>query len=394
MLHSAPVAVQATSASLARPAGASRHFRTLAGLILSAALLLPAEFAPVAAAAGTNSAATTAKKTPAKKTTAKKKTPAKKSSARKSTLKKSTASKKSVKKPVKKSKLKSKKRVLKKGRRPVTYGGGVNARAAIILDAKTGEVLFDKNSGQAMPIASLTKLMTMMVYLEMKPDLTRRAMVSREDLAGSGHTRLRSGEIVTMRDLLHLALLSSDNAATRSLVRNSDLPPEEFLARMNRKAQVMGLHQTRFVEFTGLSEQNVSTATEYAQILKRASGEQMISHITTLPDYTFRSSKKDYHLVNTNRLCRYGVFDVRGGKTGFISEAGYCLATWVSTRSRDVISVVLGAPSNSVRFSETRRLIDRWAATPAVHAAVVTDAPELTADARGADESAAPIPLN
>ncbi len=379
MLYSAPVAVQATSVSLARPAAASRRFRALAGLILSAALLLPAEFAPVAEAAGTSSAATTAKKTPAKKTTAKK------SSARKSTLKKSTTSKKSVKKPVKKSTLKSKKRVVKKGRRRISYSGGVNARAAIILDAKTGEVLFDKNSGQAMPIASLTKLMTMMVYLEMKPDLTRRAMVSREDLAGSGHTRLRSGEIVTMRDLLHLALLSSDNAATRSLVRNSDLPPEEFLARMNRKAQVMGLHQTRFVEFTGLSEQNVSTATEYAQILKRASGEPMISHITTLPDYTFRSSKKDYHLVNTNRLCRYGVFDVRGGKTGFISEAGYCLATWVSTRSRDVISVVLGAPSNSVRFSETRRLIDRWTATPAVHAAVVTDAPVLAAETRGAD---------
>ncbi len=360
MLHSAPVAAQATPPSPARPAALPRVFRALAGLFLSAAILLPAEFAPVAEAAGTTSTAKkpTAKKTTTAKPTVKKSTTAKKSSG-KSTVKKSTA---------------KKKRTVRKGRRrPATYSGGVNARAALVVDANTGEVLFDKNSGQPMPIASLTKLMTALVYLEMKPDLTRRAMVTREDLAASGHTRLRAGEVVTMRDLLHLALLSSDNAATKSLVRNSDLAPEEFLARMNRKAQVMGLQQTRFVEFTGLSEQNVSTATEYAQILKRASGDPMISHITTLPDYTFRSSKKDYHLVNTNRLCRYGIFDVRGGKTGFISEAGYCLATWVSTRTRDVISVVLGAPSNSVRFSETRRLIDRWAAKPVVHATVVVE---------------------
>ena len=362
MLHSAPVAVQATPLSPARPAAAPRVFRALAGLILSAALLLPAAFAPVAEAAGTT---TTAKKSTKKSTSR---------TARKSTIKTSTKKQSSLKKSSSKKRTSSKRK-----RRPVAYSGGVNARAALVVDAETGEVLFDKNSGQAMPIASLTKLMTAMVYLETKPDLTRRAMVSREDLAGSGHTRLRAGEVVSMRDLMHLALMSSDNAATRSLVRNSDLAPEEFLARMNRKAQVMGLHQTRFVEFTGLSEQNVSTATEYAQILKRAAGDPTIQHITTLPDYTFRSSKKDYHLVNTNRLCRYGVFDVRGGKTGFISESGYCLATWVSTSSRDVISVVLGAPSNSARFSETRRLIDRWADKPALHASVVT------AEARGAE---------
>lgn len=355
MLHSAPVAVQATPPSPARRPVATLVFRALAGLFLSAALLLPSVLPTAADAAASG---TTKKKTTASTTK------------KKPTSRKSTTVKKSTKSASKK-KVTTKKRVRsKKSRRPASYSGGVNARAALIVDAKTGEVLFDKNSGQAMPIASLTKLMTAMVYLETKPDMTRRVMVTREDLAGSGHTRLRAGEVLTMRDLLHLSLLSSDNAATRSLVRNSDLAPEEFLARMNRKAQVMGLSQTRFVEFTGLSEQNISTATEYAQILKRASGDPTIGHISTLPDYAFRSSKKDFHLVNTNRLCRYGVFDVRGGKTGFISQAGYCLATWVSTGSRDVISVVLGAPSNSVRFAETRRLIDKWAvAPPTIHAA-------------------------
>jgi D-alanyl-D-alanine endopeptidase (penicillin-binding protein 7) len=333
-----------------------RAASALAGLFLSAALLVPGEVSFTAGSSGEASAAAA--------TRAKSKSGP---TAKASTTRKSAATKKSVSRARTKSKGKA---TRKRARRAPRVTGGVNARAALVMDARTGEVLFDKNSGTAMPIASLTKLMTAMVLVETKPEWSRRVMVSREDLAGSGHTKLRAGEVLTLRDLMHLALLSSDNAATKSMVRNSDLPPEEFLARMNRKAQVMGLHQTRFVEFTGLSEQNVSTATEYAQILKRAGNEPLIQHITTLPDYTFRTSRGDHHLVNTNRLCRFGVFDVRGGKTGFINEAGYCLATWVSTRTRDVISVVLGAPSNSVRFAETRRLIDRWAAAPTTAVAV------------------------
>ena len=327
----------------------SRVGLVIGGLFLAAALLVPGELSIVAP--GGFGAAEAAATSSSSKTTAKKSGSTKKSS----TVRKSTAKKKRT---VKSSARKTRAR---RAARPVN---GVNARAALVIDARTGEVLFDKNSGKPMPIASLTKLMTAMVLIESKPELSRRVMVTREDLAGSGRSQLRAGEVVTMRDLLHLALLSSDNAATKSMVRNSDLAPEEFLARMNRKSQVMGLTSTRFVEFTGLSEQNVSTATEYAQILKTAGNEPLIQHITTLPDYTFRSSKRDHHLVNTNRLCRYGIFDVRGGKTGFINESGYCLATWVSTRTRDVISVVLGAPSNSARFAETRRLIDRWAVAP------------------------------
>ena len=334
------------------PCARSRAGLALGGLFLSTALLVPGEL-PFGSSAGVGRTGTAEAAT----------------SAGKSVRKSSAGKKASTRKRVTRGKSSGKKAVRKRSTRSRRYARprftqGVNARAALVVDARTGEVLFDKNSGMPMPIASLTKLMTAMVLIESKPELARRVMVTREDLAGSGKTQLRAGEVVTMRDLLHLALLSSDNAATKSLVRNSDLSPEEFLARMNRKSQVMGLSHTRFVEFTGLSEQNISTATEYAQILKTAGNDPLIQHITTLPDYTFRTSKRNHHLVNTNRLCRYGVFDVRGGKTGFINEAGYCLATWVSTRTRDVISVVLGAPSSSVRFAETRRLIDRWAVAP------------------------------
>lgn len=318
----------------------SRLGKALSGLILSALLLVSGE--SWIAASGVAEAAT-------QKTSTKTTTKAKKSTHRKST----TAHRTTVKKTSR-----------HRHRVYVRPAGYVNARAAVLIDAQTGEVLYDKNAATPMPIASLTKLMTAMVYLESKPDLEKRVMVAREDLAGSGRTQLRAGEVLSMRDLLHASLLSSDNAATRSIVRNSGIPPEEYLARMNRKSEVLGLANTHFVEFTGLSEQNVSSASEYAQILKTASLHPMIAHITTLPDYTFRTSMRDHHLVNTNRLCRYGVFDVKAGKTGFINESGYCVATWVTTATRDVIAVVLGAPSNPARFAEARRLIDRLAVAP------------------------------
>jgi D-alanyl-D-alanine endopeptidase (penicillin-binding protein 7) len=320
----------------------SRLGKALPGFVLSVLLLHAGTFLPRETVLGTGSgvaeAATATAKSKKKTTTSKKRTTTRK-------------------------KTRSKSRYARV--RPANY---VNARAALLIDAQTGEVLYDKNSGTPMPIASLTKLMTAMVYLESKPDLGKRVMVSREDLAGSGKSQLRTGEVLTMRDLLHASLLSSDNAATKSLVRNSGIEPEEYLARMNRKSSVMGLANTHFVEFTGLSEQNVSSAAEYAQILKTAALHPLIAHITTLPDYTFRTSKRDHHLVNTNRLCRYGIFDVKGGKTGFINESGYCVATWVSTATRDVIAVILGAPSNPARFAEARRLIDRLAVAPVASA--------------------------
>jgi D-alanyl-D-alanine endopeptidase (penicillin-binding protein 7) len=324
---------------------------SLAACVLSALFLAPGEewIAAVAQDSGSVPAGVAEAATSTKKSTS-----GAKATARSTTTKKRTTT-------ASKSRTHRKTTAKKSRRTHARPSKGVNARAAVLIDAQTGEVLFDKNSGTPMPIASLTKLMTAMVFLESKPDLSKRVMVSREDLAGSGHTQLRAGEVLTLRDLLHGSLLSSDNAATRSLVRNSGLDSEEFLARMNRKAQVMGLPNTRFVEFTGLSEQNVSSASEYAQILKTASLHPLIAHITTLPDYEYRSSTRDHYLVNTNRLCRYGIFDVKGGKTGYISESGYCLATWVSTRTRDVIAVVLGAPSNPARFAETRKMIDRMA---------------------------------
>lgn len=249
------------------------------------------------------------------------------------------------------------------------------SRAALIMDARTGEILFEKNSDRPLPVASLTKLMTVMIFLEGDPDLSQSVTVARDDVLGSGKTQLRSGEELSVRELLYHSLMSSDNAATKALVRSSGVMTAEYLARMNRKASVLGLHSTHFVEFTGLDPANVSSAADVAQLLKYAARRPLIAEITSTPEYNYWSSRRYHHLVNTNRLARFGQMDVRSGKTGFIQSAGYCLATWIRTGGRDLIAVVLGAPSNPARFNEARRLVQqisvpRSGAAPARGAAI------------------------
>lgn len=250
----------------------------------------------------------------------------------------------------------TKKKKSKKRRRPVARTG---SQAALVMDSSTGAVLYEKNGGATRSIASLTKLMTAMVYLETEPDLTRKVQVLREDLRGSGKTQLRAGEVLTMENLLFHSLMSSDNAATKTLVRESGIPRAEYLARMNRKAAVLGLNATRFVEFTGIDANNVSSAYDLANLMRHALAYPEIALATSEPDYSYRSSRRDHYLVNTNRLARYGSTEVRGGKTGYIRASGYCLATCVRESGRDLISVVLGSPSNPARFNETNHLLSK-----------------------------------
>jgi D-alanyl-D-alanine endopeptidase (penicillin-binding protein 7) len=236
--------------------------------------------------------------------------------------------------------------------------GGVYARNAILLDPATGEVLYEKNSSRSVPIASLTKLMTAMVFLEQKPDLSREVEVTQAELAGAGHTQLRRGEHVPLGELLHMSLMSSDNCATRVIAIESGLSPADFVARMNSKAVELGLTGTRFVEFTGLDEHNVATASDVARMLHAAANEPLIAEITTTRSYQFRTERRRHAINNTDRLL-YGRYEILGGKTGFIIEAGYCFATWVRTEGRELIAVVLGAPTNATRFADAVRLIQK-----------------------------------
>ena len=234
----------------------------------------------------------------------------------------------------------------------------LHAKAAYVVDATSNRVLFQKNPEELYPIASLTKLMTALVFFQTGPQFDQVVEIAREDVKNSSRSHIRPREEITVRDLLHAALMASDNVATKALVRSCGVPTEEFVRRMNLLADSLGLTGARFVEPTGLSEQNVATAQAIAALLRTAASNPIVGSIMQKQTYTFASDRKLHRLVNTNRLLR-SKWRITGGKTGFISEAGYCLATLVETPSgTEVTAVLLGAPSNRLRFAEARRLLD------------------------------------
>ncbi len=233
----------------------------------------------------------------------------------------------------------------------------LRSRAAIVYDVDSNRVLYSKNLDARLPIASLTKIMTALVLLDTEPHWDSLVTIQRSDVYQASHTRLRAGERIFERDLIQTSLMVSDNAATRALVRATGMPHARFIALMNQKARNLGLSGTHFEEETGLDPANVSTARDYARLMALASRNPLISQITSTPHYEFRTNRGVHVLANTDRLV-YGKYDVMSGTTGFITEAGYCLATSVRAARRQLVSVVLGAPTKSTRFLETARLLD------------------------------------
>jgi D-alanyl-D-alanine endopeptidase (penicillin-binding protein 7) len=252
-------------------------------------------------------------------------------------------------------------------RAPPPPRGGVYARNAVVIDPATDQVLFEKKSDQTVPIASLTKLMSALVFLDQKPDLRRAVEVTPGEIRGGGHTQLWKGERVALYDLLHMSLMNSDNVATRVLARESGLSGDEFIEHMNQRARTMGMASARFADPTGLDSRNVATALDVARLLRAAADHYLIREITTTPTYVFvteypgrrRTVARTHQIVNTNRLLRSNRYEFACSKTGFISQSGYCLATWVKDRGRDLIAVVLGAPTNATRFADCVRLVQR-----------------------------------
>ncbi len=232
------------------------------------------------------------------------------------------------------------------------------AAAAIILDPETNEVLFAENAQDLRSIASITKVMTALVFLESLADPFLPVKVERADVARASTTYLRTGYTVTVDQLLHLLLIGSDNAAARVLARVSPYGSEGFIARMNEKARELGLEQTHYEDPSGLLSGNVSSAYDQARLIAYASADDRIGGLMRKSEFDFTPAKRNVHVSSTNRLVRTGEIDVLGGKTGFISSSGYCLATLVRVpqTGRQLAVVVLGARSNAARFAETKHL--------------------------------------
>ncbi len=241
----------------------------------------------------------------------------------------------------------------------------VRAGAAIIYNPATHEVLYESNAQSQRSIASITKVMTAVAFLENEVDFDRQVTVRREDTLRASVTYLRAGDRVSVRELLHLLLIGSDNAAARVLARNSPYGPVGFIERMNQKAEELGLSSTRYMDSSGLHAGNVSSAFDMARLISFASGDERVASIMRTKEYQFvPAARRGVTLTNTNKLVGTEV-DVRGGKTGFISKAGYCLATLVRLPAGEQVAVVvLGASSNPARFWETRHLFN-WVASQA-----------------------------
>ena len=241
----------------------------------------------------------------------------------------------------------------------------LRAAAGIIYDPDTNQVLWEENSQSQRSIASITKVMTAIVFLEDYPDLTKEVVIARADVYRASTTFLRRNDRVTTGDLLHLLLIASDNAAARALERVSPYGSEGFIDRMNEKADELGLEATNYADTSGLLSENLSSAYDMARLIGHASQDERISAIMRMPEYTI-SGKRKITVRSTNYLVRNGDYDVRAGKTGFISKAGYCLATVLRLpqTGQNVAVVVFGARSNAGRFLESRNLFN-WVSTKA-----------------------------
>ncbi|MXY49390.1 MAG: D-alanyl-D-alanine carboxypeptidase [Gemmatimonadetes bacterium] len=242
-------------------------------------------------------------------------------------------------------------------------GVRVRARAALVVDMQSGEVVYQKNATSPFPVASITKLMTAVTYMGLNPDLEKQISITRQDVYRSNWTKLRFRERVSARDLLYATLVASDNAAARALARATGLTIEAFVEQMNETAASLGLANSRFTEPTGLDSGNTSTAVDCIALLWNALQDDLLAEILLAKEYRFGTNRRTHTIRTTNRLVREPVSESRwacvGSKTGYIRRAGYCLVLRaVGNDGDDLYAVILGGPTSRTRFTDMRRLLD------------------------------------
>ena len=243
----------------------------------------------------------------------------------------------------------------------------LRSNSALVLDAATGEVVFDKNGDKLTPIASITKLMTAIVMLESGLDLEAPVALAREDvdMKKGSRSRLRTGAMLTRDELLLLSLMASENRAAAALGRSYPGGTQAFVAAMNDMAAELQMGDTRFVDPTGLSAGNVSSARDLAKLVRAAHGYPLIREYSTRDKATvLLSGKQKMNYRNTNGLVRNSRWEIDLSKTGYISEAGRCLVMQVRLASKDLIVVLLDSWGKHSRVADANR-IRKWLETTA-----------------------------
>ncbi|WP_063550006.1 D-alanyl-D-alanine endopeptidase [Burkholderia territorii] len=235
----------------------------------------------------------------------------------------------------------------------------LRSSVAYVVDQNTGEPLFDKNSHAVVPIASISKLMTAMVVLDSKSPMTDQLEVTDEDRdyeKGTG-SRLSVGSVLSREDMLHIALMASENRAAAALSRYYPGGRPAFIAAMNAKAKALGMNDTHFENSTGLSSSNVSSARDLVKMVNAAYQYPMIRQFSTDRTYDVNTGKRNLVYNSTNALIRgNGSWDIGLQKTGFINEAGECLVMQATIHGRPMVMVLLDSFGKYSRFADAARL--------------------------------------
>jgi len=246
--------------------------------------------------------------------------------------------------------------------RPESMGVVTAAASALVQDAKSGAVLYEKNAAEPRSIGSVTKLMTALVFLSANPDLNQEVFLVSEDLREGGRQHVPINKIITVKDLLLASLVSSDNSATAAIARLSGLSENDFVAKMNQKAIEIGMTETNFSDPTGLSSENRATAHDVVALLHTALENENIRLATEQAATTITDKDGSvYQLENTNELLigfiNQNPYKIVGGKTGYLPEAGYCLGVQMEKDSgKDIFVVVLGSDSLAGRLNDVKAL--------------------------------------
>lgn len=239
----------------------------------------------------------------------------------------------------------------------------LRSHAAIVFDERDNEVILERNAEEVTPVASLSKLMTAMVILDADLGMEEVITITKEDKDRIRYSksRLRTGMRFTRKDLLLIALAASENRAALALARTYPGGGEAFVSDMNRKAQALGLSQTRFADPAGLSNDNVSTAQELIRLVKAASDYPLIRDYTTQTRQTITdlTSQREITFGNTNRLVNKVSWPISLSKTGFTKDAGNCLVMQTTINARPVIIVLLESWGSLSKYGDSNR-IKNW----------------------------------
>ncbi len=246
-----------------------------------------------------------------------------------------------------------------------SLGVKVTAKSFIVVEPESGAVLYEKNSQEPRSIASITKLMTTLVFLEYNPGWDQQITMQADDFSAGATPVLQIGDKITVRDLFYSMLVASSNEAAKALARSTRLSSEDFAFQMNVRAKVLDMNNSQFVEPTGLSMDNQASAEDIVKLIQVAFSHSEVRKAGSTKSYSVKVLNKDAKraMESTDKILKedFGTnnasYKIEFGKTGFINAAGYCFTSQVKDdKNRKLLIAVLGSSSTYDRFTDTKSL--------------------------------------